>query len=434
MNYKLNYGSDSIVFEIPEKNVLSNIEVKDASVSKKNEELLQQALENPVDSLPLKQLVEGKHLVLLVEDATRDVVFGQIFSALAPHLTRAKFVTTVICTGTHNPELAGNSDIINALDQAFSSVNFIRFEVVVHDSRRDTFEDCGVSTVGNRILVNQAARKADLFLALSDMKNHYFAGYSNAVKNFLPGFCALQTTERNHALALKEKSTFGFHPWHPDASRHSNPVAEDMVEGFHLITRGRPAYVLATIEKAHQVLWTQFGDLIPVTQNGMQQVDELMSQTVEPADLLIVSSGGYPNDETIYTAQRALELSKAAVKPGGKILFLAECRNGIGPESAKENFFDLLAKPLPEVFALLEKKYIMYSHKAYKFGRLIERSGFLGIHTKLPRESVEKIHLSYVDNPVAFVKKELETNPQLTINLVNDGNKIALHSRNGGTL
>jgi len=202
-----------------------------------------------------------------------------------------------------------------------------------------------------------------------------------------------------------------------------------MEEGFRLITKDRPSYALVTIEKEHKILWSAFGNLEEVTQQGILQVDEMMSQTVEPADFLIVSSGGYPNDETIYTAQRALELSKAAVKPGGKILFLAECRNGIGPQSAKENFFDLLARPLDEVFHLLEQEYIMYSHKAYKFARLIDRCSFIGIHTRLSKSEVERIHLTFVDDPVKLVKKELEANPNVTFNLVNDGNKIALHAR-----
>ena len=205
-----------------------------------------------------------------------------------------------------------------------------------------------------------------------------------------------------------------------------------MVEGFQRIVGDRPAYLLATIQKSNKILWAEYGELLAVTRRGIAQVDKMMSKTVQPSDLLIVSPGGYPNDESLYTAQRALELSKNALKPGGKILFLAECRNGIGPPSARENFYDLLARPLPEVFRILHEKYILYSHKAYKFARLIEQCSFLGMTSSLEKSVIENIHLQWVDDPVQWLNAELRENPQLTINLVNDGNKIALHARTGG--
>lgn len=426
MIYELKYGSGFISLQIPEENVLHFINVKQIDAQRENRDVLQEALENPVAAPPLQTIVEKRKVALFVEDATRDVAIEDILSVLVPHLKNAASITVIICSGTHDPHLPANRRIKDALQSAFAAQGIGNFKILVNESRNGEFDDYGTTAIGNRILVNRAVKETEVFLTLSDMKNHYFAGYSCAVKNFLPGICAYESTERNHALALLEEATFGQHPWHPDPHRRTNPVADDMVEAFHMIVGKRPAYALATIEKTHQILWAQFGDLKQVTQNGIVQVDRLMSQKVTPADLLIVSSGGYPNDESIYTAQRALELSKNAVKPGGKILFLAECRNGISPCSAKENFFDILAQPLPEVLKLPQKKYLLYSHKAYKFARLIQRVGVIGIYTELPGKDVETIHLKRVAEPVQFVRDALQENPQLTINLVNDGNKIAL--------
>ena len=81
------------------------------------------------------------------------------------------------------------------------------------------------------------------------MKNHYFAGYSNPIKNFVPGICNYSTAECNHALALRDESTFGQHPLHPDPRRRDNPLAKDMWEAYKIICAGRPVYVLATISK-----------------------------------------------------------------------------------------------------------------------------------------------------------------------------------------
>ena len=72
----------------------------------------------------------------------------------------------------------------------------------------------------NRIYINDESKDIDVFVTHSDMKNHYFAGYSNALKNFMPGICKYETIERNHALALKDNSTFGHHPLHPLKDDH----------------------------------------------------------------------------------------------------------------------------------------------------------------------------------------------------------------------
>jgi nickel-dependent lactate racemase len=428
MEYHLKYGDSVIKLNIPRERVLNFIEVHDRETETDNREVLRQALRQPLNAPPLPEAVAGKHVVALVEDATRDIDVETLADVISAQLTTVASLTVIIATGTHDPETPGNHRIRDLWRRYLLSRGIPEFDVLIHDCRAEPFDDYGETpTYRNRLLVNPLIRKAEAFLVFSDMKNHYFAGYSNAIKDFLPGVCAFETTERNHALALKDASTFGHHPWHPDPARRHNPVAQDMVEAYHLIVGDRPAYLVATIEKNHRMLWAAYGDLKTVTIAGIQEVDRLMSRTVQPADLLIVSPGGYPNDESIYIAQRALELSKNALKPGGHILFLAECRNGIGPRSARKNFYDLLAQPIPQVLELLEKKYVLYSHKAYKFARLMQQTRTIAMVTALEREVIEKIHLQYVDDPQEFVNKLLAEKPDLTINIVNDGNKIALH-------
>ncbi len=432
MEYRLKYGDSVIQLNIPQQHVLNFIEVHDRETEVDNREVLRKALNQPLNAPSLPRAVANKHVVVLVEDATRDIDVETLADVVSAQLTTVASLTMIIATGTHDPETPGNHRIRDLWRRYLLSRGVPEFDVLIHDCRAEPFDDYGeTTTYRNRLLVNPQIRKADAFLVFSDMKNHYFAGYSNAIKDFLPGVCAFETTERNHALALEDASTFGHHPWHPDPARRKNPVAQDMVEAYHRIVGNRPAYLIATIEKNHRMLWAAYGELKTVTIAGMQEVDRLMSRTVQASDLLIVSPGGYPNDESLYIAQRALELSKNALKPGGHILFLAECRNGIGPRSARKNFYDLLAQPIPRVLKLLEKKYVLYSHKAYKFARLMQQTSTIAMVTALEQKVVEKIHLQYTNRPQEFIDQLLTEKPDLTINIVNDGNKIALH-RSGG--
>ena len=202
MKYSLKYGSKTISFDVPKENILHFIEVNEASIGGDNQSVLREAFENPVEAPPLSEAVANRQVVLLVEDSTRAVEIEDVFDVLTRQLGTAKFIQAIICTGTHDPNLPGNERIATVLRRYLLARGIADFDIIIHDSRTGPFDDYGVTSFGNRLLVNPLIRQAEVFVVLSDMKNHYFAGYSNAVKNFLPGVCAYETTEKNHAMAL----------------------------------------------------------------------------------------------------------------------------------------------------------------------------------------------------------------------------------------
>jgi lactate racemase len=261
---------------------------------------------------------------------------------------------------------------------------------------------------------------------VADVKVHYFAGYSNPLKNFLPGICAFRTVEQNHSLALLDESTHGSHPWHPDPERRDNPLAADMVEGMALIVQGRPVYTLAMISATGHLAWSQFGPIAETSAEAFRVTDERNILTVAPTSHLIVSPGGLANDEDLYTAQRALELNRAAVIDGGEVLFLAACPNGIGEPHTLENFYNRLTAPLDEVIQSIRQDYVLYSHKPYKFALMIRRLRRIWMHTQIPDDLVTAAHLHPAGDPQAIVDTWLAEQPDAKIILIDGANKVAL--------
>ena len=49
-------------------------------------------------------------------------------------------------------------------------------------------------------------------------------------------------------------------------------------------------------------------------------------------DIVIASCGGAPKDICLYQAQKGLEPARHCARPGGNILLLAQCPQGIGDE------------------------------------------------------------------------------------------------------
>jgi nickel-dependent lactate racemase len=425
---KLRYGQGLETLRIPDKNLVQEVQPRKEQASKDVSGIVRRALETPI-GLTLEDTIRNRRVCILVEDGTRSEPQEVLIDELARNMGPAKELTFIVATGSHETDSARNRQITKAINTSCQTHKLRKYQVLVHDAHQSAAHLLGKTRRGTPVYVNTAALEQEAFVIAADMKNHYFAGYSNPVKDFLPGICAFATIEANHSLALDPNSTFGRHPFHPDAARRNNPLAEDMVEAMNLILAGRPAFVLATITSGPYILWAGSGDLAKVTTQGVRKIDDTASFTLTPTDRIILSPGGFPEDESLYNAQRGLELTKNAVRDGGEILFLAECAKGVAPTpDARAHFFDYLTQPLPKVFASIKKKYKLYTHKAYKFAELIQRVSHIWMHTALDPAQVTAAHLDFAPDAQRVVDGWLRSDPGTQILVFHDANKIAVYA------
>jgi nickel-dependent lactate racemase len=374
----------------------------------------------------------GRHLALMVSDGTREDSVGLFLESLAADLAAAGAVTVFVCTGTHDPASPENVALAEHLERRLSGLGLpaTHRKLVLHDARRHPLTSFGSTSRGTRIEINAALDTCEVFLVVANMKNHYFAGYSNPVKYLVPGIAAYETARGNHSLTLEDGSSFGRHPWHPSPERRDNPLAVDMLEAFERVVGERPHFSLVVVGSSEHVAWAGGGETRDVSARGMSVVDRLASLELEPTRFLVVSPGGRPHDESLYTAQRALELSRAAVVDGGEVLFLARCQNGIGPPSARENFFEPLSRSLAEVCRRPSGEYLMYSHKSYKFGLYL--SGLAAVHvvSDLPAEEVRGAHMHPAVTAQSVLDRwAVEAGPADRVTLIDDASRFAVHAR-----
>jgi len=425
MQISVDYGKRRLDLDIPEENFAGLIEPTETEVIKDITGELKKALDNP-HGPPLDELAENNSVCVLVEDHTRDEPHKELLNVVAPLLSNAKSVTFIVATGSHEVEHPENLKIVDLLNAAAKEAEIQDYAVSIHDCQDDPMIVVGETSRRTPVVINAKAANHDLYVALADMKAHYFAGYSNAIKDFLPGICAFESVEANHAMAVDPKSTFGRHPYHPNPERRDNPLADDMREAYEMITEDAEAFTLSVISSSGGLSWAEAGKLEPVIRNGIQVLDETTSFTVEPTDRIIVSPGGYPQDKSLYHAQRGLELTKNAVKDGGEILFLAECRDGVAPDKAMDNFYNKLTAPLDKVVKSISGNYHLYEHKAYKFAKLLQQ---LKVHmfTELAEQQVQSAHLEKVSNPQDVIDEWLSDDPDCKIMALNKGNKLAVY-------
>lgn len=422
---RITYGTDGIDLDIPEGNLGPVVLPRTPEATGDIRPVLDKALAE--SSPPLAAAARGHRVTLLVADATRDQPHVEMAAATFAHLRDAARVRVLVCTGSHRADTPENRDLVAALTAAAAAAALPLDGIRIHDCQEGPFCARGHTRNGTPIRFNAWADDCDLFVVNSDTKPHYFAGYSNALKFFLPGGCAFAGIEANHALALQARSCAGRHPLHPDPDRRDNPLAADMLEFFQTLTAGRPAHALVTIASRREITWAGAGELAATVAAGIQAVDERMLVAAPPSPYVIVSCGGYPNDESLYTAQRGLELTRCAYQAGAEVLFLAECRNGIASTAAaRENFYDRLTRPIAEVQRQIEGEYVLYAHKAYKLASLLAEARTVYLHSTLSATEVEAIHLTPAPDPQAVIGRWLTQDPEARLTVFDKANKLTV--------
>jgi len=430
MKIKLPYGKESLILDLPNDRV-KIIEPKKLKETSANTEILERALEKPLAGSKLKDMVKNRKVCALVEDSTRGQPHWRQIEASAKRLKGATHIQYIITTGSHNPQDEGNLEIVRIIKEIAKRYH-LNHNILIHDCERPTVK-VGITTRGTKVEIEPELLKVEVFFVTSNMKNHYFAGYCNVIKNFLPGCCSFETIEANHRLALEREASFGRHPWHYDPERRSNPVAEDMLEAMDLISQGRRVYTLATIG-SKRLIWAAAGDAETVTREGIKVVDQTTSFYLKPSKYSIVSPGGYPDDETLYTSQRGLDLVNNAILDKGEIIWLAACDGGyqgLAPsEKAKKFFYNSLTldKSKSELAPEIKKNYRLFKQKAYKMARIIERVNRVWLYSKLSERTVQVAHLDPTKNPQKIIDRWIRDDPQETILVFKDANKLAIYS------
>jgi nickel-dependent lactate racemase len=425
----LNYGKGEKKLHIPERNLAGFIKPISTGKRFKPEEALQAAL----DGSRLEELAAGRIVCVTIEDYSRSEPHKAIVSELSRRLGKAGMVQYIIATGTHNPADERNLKIKSMIEDVAGGLG-LNSDVTINASKEsEQFSQVGKTSRGTEIRVNKKALDADIFLTASDMKPHYFAGYSAANKHFLPGICAFDTIRVNHCGLIKEEnSNYGRHPWHYDEQRSENPLVADMLEAMNLIVRDRPVYTLATINEYEDILWAQFGPVEQVTRAGIRRVDEIYSFRVEPVQHVVVSPGGWPEDSYLYTGQRAPELSSEAVQQGGEVLWLSECAEGIHTGETQqviEDFHNAMKSDLDTLAEMLDRPDVKFhTYKAYRFKRLLEKFKIYG-YSGLSNEILRSVGIEPVSDPQSVIDGWLKSDPDDKVLVIDKANKLAVYRK-----
>jgi len=321
--YSLQYGESTIKFEIPDAFMSEVITPEVIRPNASPIEIVQKTIASPLGKLDSKSFPLDKRLTaaIAVNDKTRPVPHEFLLPPLLKYLQislgiKKSDIFFVIASGSHAP--------MSADEYQLTLPDWIikEYQIFVHDcDKQDDLISIGITSRNTPIRISKQFMSADLKIVVGNIEPHHFAGFSGGVKTASIGLTSRETIRANHSHLLDERSTI--------ARYFDNPLRQDIEEIGQLI--GIDLALNAVMNSDHEIIKVFFGNPKEVMLQGMELSKKICQTRFQsPFDLVIASCGGYPKDINLYQAQKAITHACGLLKNGGRLILVAECREGIG--------------------------------------------------------------------------------------------------------
>jgi len=381
---ELPYGHGMLKTTVPGANLQGVLLPKQSAATVDEAALLREALAHPIGTPRLREMVRsGQKVVIVTSDLTRpcpsERLLPPVLDELAAGGVSDTDITVVMALGLHRPMTEAE------MRAAVGPAVYSRVKVVNHDPANCV--RLGVTSAGTPVEILRPVVQADVRVCLGNLELHYFAGYSGGAKAVLPGCASRVTLNANHAMMVRPEAAAG--------QLEGNPVRADIEEGAAMV--GVDFILNVVVDGQHCIVGAVAGDVVAAHRHGCKIVAQRSIVEIEqPADIVLVSAGGYPKDVNLYQAQKALDNAAYAVGNGGIVILVAECREGFGNATC-EAWLTGAASP-DEVLVRIQQEFVLGGHKAAAIAAVLKRADVYLISV-FPADLVQRCGLLPFDNP-----------------------------------
>jgi len=282
------------------------------------------ALAAPVGAPPLAEQARGaESACILVCDITRPVPNGLFLPLLVRELldagVPASGITILVATGLHRPnegdelaELVGDPWVMRTV------------RVANHFARNDADHvDLGATARGTPVKLDRRFVEADVRIATGLVEPHFMAGYSGGRKVIAPGIAHKDTITTFHS------ARFMAHPRAANCVLEGNPLHEEQLEIMRML--GGALALNTVIDEHRRLSFVNFGEVV---QSHLLAVEFIRRYAVVPVarkfSTVVTSAAGHPLDKTYYQTVKGMVAPIDILAPGGDLLIVSECAEGMG--------------------------------------------------------------------------------------------------------
>ncbi|HEV8138175.1 MAG TPA: nickel-dependent lactate racemase [Pyrinomonadaceae bacterium] len=323
---QLGYGHDSIDFEYDPARFEVLTTHRDSTPLSDPE--IGAALDDPIESPPLEELIEpGDSVLIVASDATRATGSAQVVNLMVRRLIQNGIapadIAIIFATGIHRA--------VREEEKAELLTPFIaqRIRTIDHDAYdAANLIEIGTMADGTSIEVNRVLKDFSKVIATGGVGFHYFAGFTGGRKSICPGLASARTIKATHMLAL-DFERGGRRAGVGTGLLKGNAVSEECERVAALIN---PTFAINSIvDDKGRVEQVFAGHWRTAHERACEVYATAHSTAIsEKREVVIVSCGGLPYDLNLIQAHKALDMAAHACVDGGTIIWLAECGDGLG--------------------------------------------------------------------------------------------------------
>lgn len=201
-----------VFFDLPKgwrlKNDLALFNEPSLATSERKRNLVDEALDEPIASKKLEEMVSpSSRVLLIVDDLARPTpqraLLPRVLDRLKKAGVKSERVTILVAGGTHRLMT------LEEWRERFGPEVVASYRVVNHDCRSKDLVKIGFLRDGHEVKLNPLLFEADFRMALGNILPHPFSGFGGGAKIVMPGLCDFESARHHHTTFIPKRSMAG---------------------------------------------------------------------------------------------------------------------------------------------------------------------------------------------------------------------------------
>lgn len=305
---------DRLEFEIPSHwNMLTLAEFVDHEPKSNIRAIAREAILNPIQSPPLKELVSEKDTIaIIIEDLSRvspkKEVLGEFLNILEEMAIPDEQITVVIGLGTHRGLTR------EEMEEAYGQSVVDRYQFINHDCLAPDLVPVGRLRSGTPVKINPQVHQASFKIGIGTIFPHPMNGFGGGGKILFPGAADFDSILEHHLQ-------YSFRPASDLGLTAGNPFYEEVMT---LAEAAQLNFIINSVLDHNDRLYEIVaGPVVKAHQAGIEICKKILSKPFEKkSDLTVISSFPYSEGTQIM---KPFAPATLITKDGGCIILVAEC-------------------------------------------------------------------------------------------------------------
>ena len=389
---KLAYGKSGITVTVPDDAVV--IEPRHLTALPDDKGAVMAALRHPNGTKPLKELVSSSQTVaIVISDITRPTPNHKLVPWVLEEMDHVPKSNITVINGLGSHRANTREELIQMLGQEV--VDTVR--VVNHNAFDDSgLVEVGTNSHGSKVYFFKEYVDADVKIVTGFIEPHFFAGFSGGPKGICPAVAGIKTILDFHNAVM-----IG-HPLSTWGVIEGNILQGAATENCLMV---KPDFMLnVTLNGDKEITGVFAGDVIKAHREGCAFVKEnAMYAVYAPFDIVLTTNSGYPLDQNLYQTVKGMSAAAQIVKPGGSIVSVSECSDGVPDHGNYAKILQMRSTPQELLDMINDKNFSVFDQWQVQVQAMIQVKADCYLYSTLDYDTVRKAMFK----PIADTEKTI---------------------------